>query len=140
MLDLARKKISIFSIVKLCARYSPMLFVMCLVLTVIDGLLVPLMLVVVANFINSAITLTSENPQTYILMKNAIFMGLGYFYMQLSQEFKLYFYELFEDTLRNKLKPDIIKKQFSMDYLLFEGAQTQDLLLRELLNHLLRLK
>jgi len=130
MLDLARKKISIFSIVKLCARYSPMRFVMCLALTVMDGLLVPLMVVVVASFIDSAITLASKDPQTYIVMKNAIFMGLGYFYMQLSQELKLYFYELLEDTLRNKLKPDIIKKQFSMDYLLFEGAQTQDLLLR----------
>jgi ATP-binding cassette subfamily B protein len=130
MLDLARKKISIFSIVKLCARDSPIIFIMCLALTVMDGLLVPLMMVVVANFINSAITLASKDPQTYIVMKNAIFMGLGYFYMQLSQELKLYFYELLEDTLKNKLKPDIIKKQFSMDYLLFESAQTQDLLLR----------
>lgn len=130
MLDLARKKISIFSIIKLCARYSPMLFVMCLALTLMDGLLVPLMLMVVANFIDSAITLVSKDPQTYIMMKNAIFIGLGYFYMQLSQELKLYFYELFEDALRNKLKPDIIKKQFSIDYLLFESTQTQNLLLR----------
>ena len=80
MLDLARKKISIFSIVKLCARYSPTRFVMCLALTVMDGLLVPLMVVVVANFIDSAITLASKDPQTYIVMKNAIFMGLGYWY------------------------------------------------------------
>ncbi|WBW94987.1 ABC transporter ATP-binding protein [Oceanirhabdus sp. W0125-5] len=130
MVDLDRKNISVFSIVKICARYSPMLFVMCLALTVMDGLLVPMMLLVVANFIDSAITLASNEPQTYIMMKNAIFMGVGYFYMQLSQELKLYFYDLFEDTLRNKLKPEIIKKQFSMDYLLFESTHTQDLLLR----------
>lgn len=130
MLDLAGKKISIFSLIKLCARYSPMLFIMNLILTVMDGLLVPLMLIVVANFIDSAITLTSENPQTYIMIKNAVYMGLGYFYTQLSQELKLYLYELFEDVLRNKLKPDIIKKQFSIDYLLFESTQTQDLILR----------
>lgn len=130
MLDLAGKKISIFSLIKLCARYSPMLFIMNLILTVMDGLLVPLMLIVVANFIDSAITLTSENPQTYIMIKNAVYMGLGYFYTQLSQELKLYLYELFEDVLRNKLKPDIIKKQFSTDYLLFESTQTQDLILR----------
>jgi len=130
MLDLAGKKISIFSLIKLCARYSPMLFVLSLILTVMDGLLVPLMLIVVANFIDSAITLASENPQTYIMIKNAVYMGLGYFYTQLSQELKLYLYELFEDVLRNKLKPDIIKKQFSIDYLLFESTQTQDLILR----------
>jgi len=76
MLDLAGRKISIFSLIKLCARYSPMLFMMSLILTVMDGLLVPLMLIVVANFIDSAITLTSENPQTYIMIKNAVYMGL----------------------------------------------------------------
>lgn len=130
MLDLDRKNISVFSIVKLCFRYSSVLFVMCFALTVMDGLLVPLMIGVVARFIDSAITLTSDAPQTYIMIKNAIFMGLGYFYMQLSQELKLYFYERFEDSLRNKLKPEVIKKQFSIDYLLFESTATQDLLLR----------
>lgn len=130
MLDLNKEKINIFSIIKLCVRYSPILFVMVFAFNVMDGLLVPFMLVVVAHFIDSATTLASENPQTYMMIKNAIFMGAGYFYMQLSQELKLYFYELLEDDLRNKLKPEIIKKQFSIDYLLFEATQTQDLLLR----------
>lgn len=130
MLDLDKDKINIFSIIKLCATYSPILFVMSFALTVMDGLLVPFMLVVVAHFIDSATTLASENPQTYSMVKNAVFMGAGYSYMQLSQELKLYFYELLEDALRNKLKPEIIKKQFSIDYLLFESTETQDLLLR----------
>ncbi len=124
------KRISIFSIVKLCARYSPMLFTICFALTVMDGLLVPLMLVIVGKFIDSAITLASKAPQTYIILKNTIFMGMGYFYLQLSEELKIYFYQLFEDALRNKLKPEIIKKQFCIDYLLFESTETQDLVLR----------
>ncbi|MEG0672328.1 ABC transporter ATP-binding protein [Clostridium sp.] len=130
MIDLDRKNISIFSIIRLCAKCSPIFFVMCSALTVIDGLLVPVMLIVVANFIDSAITLASNNPQTYIMMKNAIFLGMAYLYMQFSEELKVYFYQLFEDTLRNKLKPEIIRKQFSIDYLLFESTETQDLLLR----------
>jgi len=130
MIDLRGKKISIFSIIKLCYKYSPAFFIMTLTLTVIDGLVVPLMLMVVAQFIDSAITLASNNPQTYLMIQNAIFMGLGYLYMQLSQELKLYFYELLEDALRNKLKPEIVKKQFSIDYQLFESTETQDLLLR----------
>lgn len=124
------KRISIFSIVELCARYSPMLFIACFVLTVMDVLLVPLMLVIVGKFIDSAMTLASKEPQTYIMLKNAMFMGIGYFYMQFSEELKIYFYQLFEDALRNKLKPEIIKKQFSIDYLLFESTETQDLVLR----------
>lgn len=124
------KRISIFSIVKLCARYSPMLFIICFALTVMDGLLVPLMLVIVGKFIDSAITLVSKDPQTYIMLKNAMFMGMGYLYIQLSEELKIYFYQLFEDALRNKLKPEIIKKQFCIDYSLFESTETQDLILR----------
>lgn len=130
MLDLGKKKISIFSIIKLCARYSPMLLTACFALTVMDGLLVPIMMVIVAKFIDSAMTLASKEPQIYIMLKNAMFMVMGYFYMQFSEELKIYFYQLFEDVLRNKLKPDIIKKQFCIDYLLFESTETQDLLLR----------
>lgn len=124
------KRISILSTIKLCARYSPMLFIACFALTVMDGVLVPLMLVIVGKFIDSAMTLASKEPQTYIMLKNAMFMGIGYFYIQLSEELKIYFYQLFEDALRNKLKPEIIKKQFSIDYLLFESTETQDLVLR----------
>jgi len=50
--------------------------------------------------------------------------------MQLGQDFRQYSCNLLEDDLRNKLKPDIIKKKFSIDYLLFESTATQDLLLR----------
>ncbi len=130
MLNLNAKKISILTVIKMCAGYSPLLFILTFALTVGDGLLVPLMIMIVANFINSAISLVSENPQYYIMMKNAVFIGLGYFYTQISQELKLYFYQLFENTLRNKLKPAVMKKQFSVDYLLFELTQTHDLLLR----------
>ncbi len=130
MLNLNAKKISILTVIKMCAGYSPLLFILTFALTVADGLLVPLMIMIVANFIDSAISLVSENPQHYTMMKNAVFIGLGYFYTQISQELKLYFYQLFENTLRNKLKPAVMKKQFSVDYLLFELTQTQDLLLR----------
>ncbi len=130
LIDGNYKRISIFSVVKLCATYSPMLFIICSALTVMDGLLVPIMMVIVGDFIDSAITLASKDPQTYIMLKNTMFMGMGYFYMQFSEELKIYFYQLFEDALRNKLKPEIIKKQFCIDYLLFELTETQDLVLR----------
>lgn len=123
-------KFKIVTLIKLCAHYSPSSFTVCLVLTVIDGLMVPFMLFTVAKFIDAAMTIASPNPET---MSMFIYLGLtvlGYLYTQLGQDFRQYSYDLLEDTLRNKLKPDIIKKEFSIDYLLFESTATQDLILR----------
>lgn len=124
------RKYKILTLIKLCAHYSPVYFTVCLVLTVIDGLMTPFMLFTVARFIDAALTIASPNPET---MEMFIYLGLtvlGYLYTQLGQDFRQYSYSLLEDTLRSKLKPDIIRKEFSIDYLLFESAATQDLLLR----------
>jgi ATP-binding cassette, subfamily B, bacterial len=123
-------KFKILTLIKLCAHYSPGCFTVCFVLTVIDGLMVPFMLFTVAKFIDAAMTISAPNPETRTMF---IYLGLtvlGYLYTQLGQDFRQYSYDLLEDTLRNKLKPDIIKKEFSIDYLLFEFTATQDLLLR----------
>jgi ATP-binding cassette subfamily B protein len=125
-----KSKIKILTLIKLCAHYSPVCFTVCFVLTVIDGLMVPFMLFTVAKFIDAAMTIALPNPETMAMF---IYLGLtvlGYLYTQLGQDFRQYSYDLLEDTLRNKLKPDIIKKEFSIDYLLFESTATQDLLLR----------
>lgn len=123
-------KYKILTLIKLCAHYSPSWFIVCLILTVIDGLMVPFMMFTVAKFIDAAIKIASSNPETKAMF---IYLGLtvlGYLYTQLGQDFLQYSYDLLEDTLRNKLKPDVIKKEFSIDYLLFESTATQDLLLR----------
>lgn len=125
-----KRKFKILTLIKLCAHYSPICFTVCLVLTVIDGLMVPFMLFTVAKFIDAAMTIASPNPETMAMF---IYLGLtvlGYLYTQLGQDFRQYSYDLLEDILRNKLKSDIIKKEFSIDYLLFESTATQDLLLR----------
>lgn len=125
-----KRKFKILTLIKLCAHYSPIYFTVCLVLTVFDGLMIPFMMFTVAKFIDAAITIASPSPETMAMF---IYLGLtvfGYLYTQLVQDFRQYSYDLLEDTLRNKLKPDIIKKEFSIDYLLFESTATQDLLLR----------
>lgn len=124
------KKVRILTLISLCAHYSPIWFTICFALTVIEGLMVPFMLFTVAEFIDAAMKITSQNSENMTMF---IYLGLtvlGYLYTQLGQDFRQYSYDLLEDTLRNKLKPDIIKKEFSIDYLQFESSSMQDLLLR----------
>lgn len=125
-----KEKNKILSLIKIVTLYSPFHFAVCLILTIVEGLMVPFMLFTVAKFIDVAMTITSSNPEIKTML---IYLGLaviGYLYMQLGQDFRQYSYNLLEDDLRKKFKAQIIKKQFSIDYLLFEATKTQDLLLR----------
>lgn len=125
-----KRRFKILNLIRLSANYSPICFTVCFILTVVDGLMVPFMLFTVAKFIDAATKIASPNPETMTMF---IYLGLtafGYLYTQLGQDFRQYSYDLLKDALRNKLKPDIIKKEFSIDYLLFESTATQDLLLR----------
>lgn len=131
--DVERKN-KILSLIIIATKYAPLYFTVCLVLTIVGGLMVPFMLFTVAKFIDAAMTITSANPEIKTML---IYLGLtafGYLYMQLGPDFKQYSYDLLEDNLRNKFKVDIIKEQFSIDYLLFETTKTQDLLLRVMKN------
>ena len=123
-------KFKILMLIKLCVHYSPICFTVCLVLTVIDGLMVPYMLFTVAKFIDAAMTIASSKSETMTMFIYLALTVIGYLYTQLGQDFLQYTYDLLEDALRNKLKSDIIKKESSIDYLLFESTATQDLILR----------
>lgn len=95
-----KSKIKILTLIKLCAHYSPVCFTLCVVLTVIDGLMVPFMLFTVAKFIDSAMTIASQSPEIKVMF---IYLGLtvlGYLYTQLGQDFRQYSYDMLEDTLR----------------------------------------
>lgn len=125
-----KRKNKILSLIKIATHYSPFYFTVCLILTIVEGLMVPFMLFTVAKFIDAAMTVTSANPETRTMLIYLGFTVLGYLYMQLGQDFRQYSYNLLEDDLRKRFKPNIIREQFSIDYLLFESAKTQDLLLR----------
>lgn len=125
-----KRKSKILSLIKIVTFYSPFHFSVCLILTIVEGLMVPFMLFTVAKFIDAAMTVTSLHPEIKTML---IYLGLtvlGYLYTQLGQDFRQYSYNLLEDDLRKKFKAQIIKEQFSIDYLLFEAPKTQDLLLR----------
>lgn len=125
-----KNKIQFLSLIKLCIHYAPGNVAACLLITVIDGLMAPFMLFTVARFIDASITIASPNPQIFSMFLYLGLTALGYLYTQLGQDFRQYGYDLLENKLRNRLKPDIIKKEAAMDYLLFETPSIQDLLLR----------
>ncbi len=85
-------KNKILSLIKIATHYSPFYFTVCLLLTIVEGLMVPFMLFTVAKFIDAAMTVTSANPEIRIML---IYLGLtviGYLYMQLGQDFRQYSY------------------------------------------------
>ena len=125
-----KSRIQILSLIKLCMHYAPGNITACLLITVTDGLMAPFMLFTVAEFIDAAITIATPNPQTFSMFLFAGMTALGYLYTQLGQDLRQYGYDLLENKLRNRLKPEIIKKEAFMDYLLFETPSVQDLLLR----------
>ncbi|MCB2288929.1 ABC transporter ATP-binding protein/permease [Clostridium sp. CS001] len=125
-----KSKNKILSLIKIVTIYSPFYFTICLMLTIVEGLMMPFMLFTVAKFIDAAMTVTSANPEIRTMLIYLGFTVIGYLYMQLGPDVRQYNYDLLEDNLRMKFKADIIKEQFSIDYLLFEATKTQDLLLR----------
>uniref|UniRef100_UPI000558F1E2 hypothetical protein n=1 Tax=Clostridium ihumii TaxID=1470356 RepID=UPI000558F1E2 len=107
-----KRKSNVLSLIKIVTFYSPFHFAVCLILTIIEGLMVPFMLFTVARFIDAAMTVTSLNPEIKTML---IYLGLtvlGYLYTQLGQDFRQYSYNLLEDDLRKEFKAKIIKEQF----------------------------
>lgn len=125
-----KSRIRILSLIKLCMHYAPGNFTACFLITVADGLMAPFMLFTVAKFIDAAITIASPNPRIFSMFLYLGLTALGYLYTQLGQDLRQYGCDLLENKLRNRLKPEVIKKVVSMDYLRFETPAIQDLLLR----------
>lgn len=123
-------KNSIWNIFAISARYAPFYFGLCLGLTIIDGLMTPVMIIVVAQFIDAAVTVASEAPKFKEIILYALLIGANYLYVQFSQECKIYYYELMQDVFKRELKSDAIKRQFSIDYAVLETEEVQNLLLR----------
>lgn len=58
-----KRKNKILSLIKIAKLYSPFYFILSLILTIVEGLMVPFMLFTVAKFIDAAMTVASANPE-----------------------------------------------------------------------------
>ncbi|MBI9011349.1 MAG: ABC transporter ATP-binding protein [Clostridiales bacterium] len=125
-----KKSNSVLQVMYSISKDMPVLFSINILITLLDGLHIPIMIVVVARFIDSALLLgTSVFKQGDLVVYGMLVMS-GYIYTVASQQMKALVSKMSEDKLLYKLKPRMIKKLYSIDYLVYESAETQDLIHR----------
>ena len=122
------KKFNLLNGIGLCFKYAPAACIINILLNIMNGILPPVMVFIVAGFIDSAVSLASDSPKKGLLIISVVLMLSGYLYTQLSQVLLRLTVKSMETQLRNKLRPLIVKKQASLDFTLMEDNNTLDLL------------
>lgn len=122
------KKYNFLSGIGLCFKYAPAACIINILLNIINGILPPVMVFIVAGFIDSAVSLASDSPKKGLLIVSVVLMLSGYLYTQLSQVLMRLTVKSMETQLRNKLRSLIVKKQASLDFTLMEDNNTLDLI------------
>jgi len=122
------KKYNIVNAIAICIRYAPVAAITNIILNIISGILAPVMVYIVAVFVDSAVTLTSNEPQTKILILSVAAMVIWYTYNQLSPVLGRLLIKDTENKLRVKLRPLMVKKQASLNFESMENDKTLDLI------------
>ncbi len=124
------KSKSVLSIMMAIVKDLPLIFCGIVSLTILDGLLTPVMVLVVAGFIDTALLVASVQLNQSTLLLYGMLVIAGYIYTALSQQFTALLYKSAEDVLIKKLKPRMVKKVYAIEYFLYERSETQDLIHR----------
>ena len=147
------KKYTIVSAISICFRYAPRAAFIKLMIEVVNGGLMPLMILVVASFINNAVayvnsvaltgveTLYGAAPAPAFITVHgdgnsaALIIALGlmalyYAYSQASQIIIRLADKNLENALRENLRPQLIQKQARTSFPLLEDPETLDLITR----------
>lgn len=120
----------VISIMMAIVKDLPLIFCGIVSLTILDGLLTPVMVLVVAGFIDTALLVASSQLSQSTLLLYGMLVIAGYIYTALSQQFTALLYKSAEDVLIKKLKPRMVKKVYAIEYFLYERSETQDLIHR----------
>lgn len=129
-MDSFKKHTSLFYILTSVAKDLPIMFAIDITLTILDGLQTPLMIIVISRFIDYALRIGSSSYQQDQLVLYGACIILVYAYTIFSSQLKTFLSKSSEDALMKKLKPRMIKKIYTIDYLIFESSDTQDLIHR----------
>lgn len=68
-----------------CFKYAPGASIFNILINIINGILPPVMVFIVAGFIDSAVTLASNSPKTDVLIISVVLILFVYLYNQFSQ-------------------------------------------------------
>ena len=124
------KKYNIASAVGICFRHAPKAASIKLFIEIINGVLMPLMVLVVASFINSAVDYVQSDGDIAPLVIMLALMAAYYAYSQASQIFARLADKSLVNALRENQRPQMIQKQAQTSFALLENPETLDLIAR----------
>ena len=124
------KKYTLASAVRFCIRYAPKAVSIKLLLEILSGVLMPLMVLVVAAFINSAVAYVNGDGDFLPLIVTLVLIAAYYAYSQIGQIIiRLADKSLF-NALNENVRPQLIQKQSHTSFALLENPETLDLISR----------
>jgi len=121
-------KYGVTSAIRICFRYAPGATLVKLLIEMISGALTPLIVLVVASFIDNALAFVNERGQIMPLVITVALMAVYYAYSQISQIIIRIADKVLENALREQLRPKLVQKQASISYALLENSETMDLI------------
>lgn len=123
-----QKQYGMASAIYFCFRYSPKAVFIKWILEIADGVSMPLMVLVVAYFINNVLALAENKDAIMSVSISLVLMGAFYAYRQISPIIIRLANASLENALRANLRPQLVHKQARISYALLEEAQTSDLI------------
>lgn len=124
------KKYSLASAVGFCFRYAPGAAAAKLIFEIVNGVLAPIMVLVVAWFINSAVAFVSTGGKLNSLITALVLMTGYYAYSQINPIIIRIADKGLWNALSENLRPQLIQKQTRISFELFENPDTLDLISR----------
>jgi len=123
-------KYSMASAIGFCFRYAKVAASIKLIIEFMNGVLAPLMVLVVAYFINNAVSFVNNYGELTPVIITIILMAVYYAYLQVSQLIIRIADKSLENALKEKLRPQIIQKHTQISFMLLENPETLDLISR----------
>jgi ATP-binding cassette subfamily B protein len=126
----SHKQYNLASAVDFCFRYALKAVSLKLLIEIINGALVPLMVLVVASFINNAIAYVNGESGLAPLVMAIVLTAVYYAYSQSNQIALRLADKTLENALKENLRPQLIQKHSRISFSLLENPETIDLISR----------
>ena len=124
------KKYNAASAVRFSFKYAPEAASIKLIIEIINGMLMPLMVLIVASFINNAVLLVNGAGRPAPLVAALISMAAYYAYSQINPIIIRIADKVLENALRENLRTQLIQKHSRISFALLENPETLDLITR----------
>lgn len=124
------EKYGVTHAIKICFRYASGASLIKLCAEIASGIFAPLMVLVVASFINNSVAFVDGSIELVSVIAPIALMATYYAYSQVSQIVVRMADKSMENALREKLRPQLVQKHASVSYSHLENPETLDLITR----------